>query len=304
MDYWPEHTQHRRVAGIAVCHLLWVGASAEIPRPGVGREFAQGECRAAVVVVLSAARADYFSCLYLVLYPGLGKEPGALEWIQAGELAETQDRWHRKHASVRTRWMQAPLEELAADEAAMRTAWRIYQHNCAACHGTDARGQAHLFPDLLDEEWLWGDSEEPILHTLRAGRQALMPPWAEVLKEEGVAQVSDYVLSLARGGTEDTPGQAIYMQYCAVCHGVEGQGNVLLGAPSLADMTSGYTDQACRSYKLPSPQDAQGSCRPRPVAWMRCRSGCLPPGFPAAQQAQQIRSVPRNKWAMRLCGTI
>ena len=181
-----------------------------------------------------------FSLGYLALFPGLGNYPGALGWSQHSRLVKSERDFARAYGEARARWANAELAELAADPDAMRSAARVYQNYCAACHGRDARGGARMFPNLRDFEWQWGGGEEEILHSLREGRRAAMPAWGEVLGEEGVNAVAAYVLALS-GGAADNPryarGREIYAQFCVSCHGAAGGGNPQIGAPNLANDT-------------------------------------------------------------------
>ena len=179
-----------------------------------------------------------FSLIYLILYPGLGNLKGALDWTQAKQLQASVERDIAQYGDLRAGWESAALSELAADETAMRVAGRLYQNNCAACHGVDAKGQANLFPDLTDDDWQWGDSEADLLTTLRNGRIGVMPGWEAVLGVEGSREVAEYVLALS-SGQADAPvhaeGKQQYLQVCAACHAPDGSGNPLLGAPDLTD---------------------------------------------------------------------
>jgi len=179
-----------------------------------------------------------FSVIYLILYPGLGEYPGALHWSSEHRLHTSMQRYQREFDAVQADWRELPLAELANHAEAMRSANRIYMHNCATCHGADARGQARRFPNLMDDVWSWGGDEAQITHTLVNGRVAVMPPWSSILQDEGVDQVTDYVLALSRGEADAAAGSAgaqKYAQFCVACHGAAGEGNVLLGAPNLRD---------------------------------------------------------------------
>src|SRR5690606_10038058 len=82
--------------------------------------------------------------------------------------------------------------------------------------------------------WQWGGEPEQIEATIRGGRQAFMMAWADVLGEQ-VNDVADYVLAL---GTEESAGHAgeeVFINNCSACHGADGSGNPMLGAPNLAD---------------------------------------------------------------------
>jgi cytochrome c oxidase cbb3-type subunit 3 len=179
--------------------------------------------------------AMVFSVVYLMLYPGLGKFSGALHWSQQSQLDEHHAQHTAQHDPARHELMLQSFEQLAANEVAMDTAARLFKDNCAACHGADARGQAKLFPDLRDGDWLWGGSAEQVEQTIRNGRMPVMPPWLAALKEEGVAQVATYVKSMRTPQADELPGKMLYQQFCIACHGAEGAGNPLLGAPRIND---------------------------------------------------------------------
>ena len=182
------------------------------------------------------------SVLYLMLYPGLGSYAGALQWSQGGRLEESMAEFEAEFGGVRRLVAEASLPTLQADTSLMASAQRIYDRNCAACHGYDAQGQAQRFPDLTDAEWQWGGSPADIEHSIRQGRQAVMVGWLPVLGEAGVEQLAQYTRQLSQGGADDHPAEAQYQQFCSACHGAEGGGNPILGAPSLKDEATLYGD--------------------------------------------------------------
>ena len=176
-----------------------------------------------------------FSVIYLMLYPGLGAYQGALKWSQGGRLNESIAQYDAEFGGIRTLVAQAQIETLQADPAIMASAQRVFDRNCAVCHGYDAAGQASYFPDLTDSEWQWGGSEAQIEQSIRSGRTAVMVGWQQVLGADGVTQVVDYVGVIGTAAASDHPGQTQYKQFCVACHGVDGSGNAVLGAPSLVD---------------------------------------------------------------------
>ena len=183
-----------------------------------------------------------FSVIYLMLYPGLGAYQGALKWSQGGRLNESIAQYEAEFGGIRTLVAQAQIETLQADPAIMASAQRVFDRNCAVCHGYDAAGQASYFPDLTDGEWQWGGSEAQIEQSIRLGRTAVMVGWQQVLGENGVAQVVDYMGVLGTNAAAGHPGQTQYNQFCVACHGVDGSGNAVLGAPSLVDNEWLYGD--------------------------------------------------------------
>lgn len=189
-----------------------------------------------------------FSVLYLMLYPGLGSYAGALKWSQGGRLNESLVAYDAEFGGMRKLIAEAQLETIQADSALLASAQRVFDRNCAVCHGYDAAGQAQHFPDLTDSEWQWGSSPAQIEQSIRAGRNAVMVGWSQILGDEGVVQVSDYVKRLADGAADGHPGQVQYNQFCIACHGTDGSGNPALGAPSLVDSIwlYGNSDEALR----------------------------------------------------------
>ncbi len=181
-----------------------------------------------------------FSVIYLMLYPGLGSFQGALKWSQGGRLNESLAQYEAEFGGIRALIAEAQVETLQADPAIMASAQRVFDRNCAVCHGYDAAGQAAYFPDLTDGEWQWGGSPQQIEQSIRGGRIAVMVGWEQVLGEGGVDQVAAYVTALGTGTAAGHPGQTQYNQFCVACHGLDGSGNAVLGAPSLVDDVSLY----------------------------------------------------------------
>lgn len=176
-----------------------------------------------------------FSVIYLMLYPGLGAYQGALKWSQGGRLDESLVQYRTEFGGIRSLVAEAQIDTLHADAAIMASAQRVFDRNCAVCHGYDAAGQANYFPDLTDDEWQWGGSEAQIEQSIRGGRTAVMVGWEQVLGADGVERVIDYIGVLGTDEADGHPGQSQYNQFCVACHGVDGRGNAALGAPSLVD---------------------------------------------------------------------
>ncbi len=176
-----------------------------------------------------------FCVVYLMLYPGLGSYAGALRWSQQSQFEQHHAEFAAVHDPARHALAETPYAALVQDAVAMSSAARLFTDNCAACHGADAKGQHNLFPNLRDGDWLWGNAPEQITQTITAGRTAVMISWLPVLGEEKVKQVASYVLAMGTPQAEDMPGHAVFAQFCVACHGADGSGNPLLGAPRLND---------------------------------------------------------------------
>lgn len=175
---------------------------------------------------------------YLVLYPGFGNSRGTLAWTSAQEL----DAATRANAAVLApalRRLGAMSVEAVADDAqAQRLGARLFVDNCAACHGRFGLGNPQLgAPNLADKDWLYGGAPQDITTTIRDGRAGVMPAWA-ALGEPTVRNLAQYVLALS-GQPHDAAaaaaGEPVFRTTCAACHGPEGKGNALLGAPNLTD---------------------------------------------------------------------
>lgn len=181
---------------------------------------------------------------YLVFYPGMGNFSGLLNWTQIEQHEQRVSAAEAKYGSIRDKYLAMPVEEVAKDPAAVKMGARMFQNNCAQCHGADARG-SYGFPNLTDNAWQWGGSIDAIKATLVNGRQAAMPPWGGVINDEGTAQVAHYVRSLTNLEHEAASaeaGKTVYQTYCMACHGADGTGNQALGAPNLTDDVWLYGD--------------------------------------------------------------
>lgn len=178
-----------------------------------------------------------FAGVYLILYPGLGSFPGVLGWTQEKELRGHQQQAQARFSEQFGEYAQTPIEELARDPQAMKMGLRLFANNCAVCHGSDGGGNWG-FPNLTDDAWQWGGSPERIKQTLVQGRKAAMPAWSGSLGEQGIAEVTEYVLSMGdREHDADlaSAGEQKYQRNCVACHGADGTGNINLGAPNLTD---------------------------------------------------------------------
>jgi len=191
---------------------------------------------------------------YMVAYPAVPllkqASPGLFGYASRAEL-ETE--------LVHFKVANAPLDKaLAATDLAMikdqpdlahyatTGGAAVFRTFCAQCHGSGAAG-ATGYPNLLDDDWIWGGSLPAIYQTIRHGirasdddetRASEMPAFGEILEPAEITDVSHYVMSIS-GGTYNsslvTSGKAIFADNCADCHGATGAGNRELGVPNLTD---------------------------------------------------------------------
>ena len=195
---------------------------------------------------------------YLALY-GLGSWDGLLGWKSSNQgivnLEESKaktaenlkegshilvqyDREVRdadeKYAPIFNAYAARSIEDLAADEEAIKVGQRLFLHNCSQCHGSDARGTTG-FPNLADKDWLYGGSPEAIKETILNGRKATgMMAWGPSIGgEQGIKEVAAYVISLSGRSVNPDLAEAGKAKFaiCAGCHGPDGQGSLAMGTP-------------------------------------------------------------------------
>lgn len=207
-----------------------------------------------------------FSAIYLAIYPGLGNFKGFGGWTAVGALEKSEAKAREKFDETYGQYAQMPIEQIADNRDALKMGARIFANNCAVCHGADGGGN-YGFPNLTDNDWLYGGTSEKILETLHNGRQGLMPPQGPVIGEEGVKNAAEYVLAmngLEHNAEMAAEGQKIFGTVCMACHGADGKGNQALGAPNLTDNIWLYgssreqirhTIRGGRSNQMPSQKD-------------------------------------------------
>ena len=200
-----------------------------------------------------------WAAVYLILYPGMGNFEGISKWTSSNQgvktLAESKQavidseaagkrvqldvevrRAEERFGPVFQQFAKQDILDLANNEEALEIGQRLFSQNCAQCHGSDARGGIG-FPNLTDKDWLYGGSPDAIKASLIHGRVAAMPAWQDALGDQGIQEMTAYVLSLS-GRTvnqkDAAAGQAKFAM-CAACHGMDGKGNYAFGAPNLTD---------------------------------------------------------------------
>lgn len=177
---------------------------------------------------------------YFVLYPGFGDRAGTLGWTSAKELTAATAANAAKLDPVMRRLAAMRVEAIADDPQAQRLGERLFVDNCAACHGRSGLGNAQLgAPNLADADWLYGGTGQDIATSIHDGRSGVMPPWG-TLGEATVKNLAQYVLRLAgrpHDATAAAAGKPVFETTCGACHGPDGTGNPLLGAPNLTDDT-------------------------------------------------------------------
>jgi cytochrome c oxidase cbb3-type subunit 3 len=192
---------------------------------------------------------------YWVVYPAwptlTGYTKGVLDYSQRGEVAKQVAAAKALQAKYFDQIAATPLAEIESNEELMPFVMAggaaVFGDNCGPCHGKGGQGGAG-YPNLNDDDWLWGGSpeaiERTILYGIRSGhaemRDTAMPRFGldGLLQPAEIADTAQYVLSLSGHATDEaaaTRGAKIFADNCTACHGEDGKGNQELGAPNLTD---------------------------------------------------------------------
>ncbi|CUH98904.1 cytochrome-c oxidase, cbb3-type subunit III [Leisingera aquaemixtae] len=194
--------------------------------------------------------------LYTIAYPAWplvnSATAGILGWSTRGDVAAEIASVEEANAPVNAKLEAAELVAIADDTElntyAVSAGSAVFKTWCAQCHGSGAAG-AKGYPNLLDDDWLWGGSVEDIHATVAHGirnedsdeaRYSEMPAFGrdELLEKEEISQVVNYVMSLS-GEPQDASkveaGSVVFADNCASCHMEDGTGDRAQGAPNLAD---------------------------------------------------------------------
>lgn len=193
-----------------------------------------------------------WAVIYWFFYPTWptlsGNTKGSLNWTKFSELSGEQKKIEEKKIVYLEQMSKKSLPEILEDEKlmqfALNTGKSAFRENCSACHGQGAQGYKG-YPNLNDDDWLWGgklsDIYQTLLYGIRSGHDSArvnqMPSFGldKVLKKAEINDTIEYVLSLSNKSEFNARGEAIFKANCVACHGNEGKGNQELGAPNLTD---------------------------------------------------------------------
>ena len=177
----------------------------------------------------------FFGIIYLVLYPGMGKFEGIWNWSSAKAYQEEKTRVDGQFNAVMQPFMGQDLMTVAANADAKKMGENLFLTYCSQCHGADAQG-SRGFPNLTDNQWLFGGTPDDIKSSIADGRVGEMPGGLAG-DEQGAKEVANYVLSL--GGKAHDAGLAAAgkdkFAACAGCHGEDGKGIAAAGFPNIVD---------------------------------------------------------------------
>lgn len=176
---------------------------------------------------------------------------GVLGYSTRTSVANALADQRKSQEQYRTAIGSAALDQLAKQPDLLTFARNggaaVFAVHCSGCHGRGAQGFAG-YPNLNDDDWIWGGSLDDIQQTIVAGirsghtqaRDSAMPRFGidKILTPEEISDAAEYVLSLSMQSTDDNAaarGQKTFADQCAACHHENGKGNQSLGAPNLTD---------------------------------------------------------------------
>jgi cytochrome c oxidase cbb3-type subunit 3 len=193
---------------------------------------------------------------YWILYPSwpllTTYTQGVLGWNSRAAIAQDLAALRAQRAAMVDRIAAASLDEILADQQMLdfaRAQGRAaFADNCAPCHGAGGGG-AKGYPNLNDDDWLWGGKLADIAQTVRHGvrsaddksRQGSMPAFGrdKMLERPDIEAVADFTRTLsglpAAAGADLARGKKVFADNCAACHGDAGKGNREIGVPDLTD---------------------------------------------------------------------
>ncbi|MGZ2406562.1 cytochrome-c oxidase, cbb3-type subunit III [Rhizobium ruizarguesonis] len=209
-------------------------------------------------VLLFLIVTHLFATLWWILYPtwplGSTYTKGLIGTGQKQAVERKIAEANTSRASWIAKIETSSFDEIRADEKLMEkvasSGHQLFGDNCAACHGRDGKG-GRDFPDLTDNDWLWGGGPEKIVQTMTVGvntthsqsRVSQMPAFGtdEMLNRKQVSDVAAYVYSLSNTSSEAADasqiaaGREVFMASCVACHGEDAKGKQDVGAPNLTD---------------------------------------------------------------------
>jgi cytochrome c oxidase cbb3-type subunit 3 len=192
---------------------------------------------------------------YTIAFPAwplvTGATQGILGWSTRGDVAAEIERVDLSQADLRESLVNVDLRVLPENEElhqfAINAGASVFANNCSQCHGSGAAGvQRSGYPNLLDDDWLWGGQIEDIAYTVRHGirneedfdaRFSEMPSF-DWMEDEEITAVATFVRSLSdlpHDADVAAAGESLFAENCAACHGDNGLGDREFGAPNLAD---------------------------------------------------------------------
>ena len=192
---------------------------------------------------------------YVIMMPAWplinGATPGLLGYSSRANVTAELGQVAAGNAPLNTRLIEADLDAIADDPELLRFATAgggaVFRNHCSQCHGAGGGGALGGYPNLADDDWLWGGTVEDIHLTLLHGiryeadddtRFSQMPAFGDILEEDQILGLVEYVRSLSGADHDEAAAAAqaeTFVDNCSACHGEDGKGMRDQGAPNLTD---------------------------------------------------------------------
>jgi cytochrome c oxidase cbb3-type subunit 3 len=176
-----------------------------------------------------------FAIGYLVVYPGV--IGGTAGWTSRDEMQRNLATLQTQRNEIFALYKDKDVLALSKEAGALSLGRSVFLQNCAGCHGADAHG-ALGFPNLADNDWLFGGDPDTLVQTITNGRQGMMPPLGAAMAPEALNALLDFIPYWSDPKLAADKREAGMKQFaitCAPCHGADGKGNHMLGSPNLTD---------------------------------------------------------------------
>ncbi len=196
-----------------------------------------------------------WAVIYSILMPAWplvnGATPGLLGYSSRVNVETELQAVREANAPMTDQIMEVSLDQIADNDElerfAMAGGGAVFRNHCSQCHGAGGQGALGGYPNLLDDDWLWGGSLDEIYQTILHGiryeadpdtRFSQMPAFGDILEEEEINNLVQYVLSLSGADHDATMAASAseaFLDNCSACHGEDGKGLTDLGAPNLTN---------------------------------------------------------------------
>lgn len=192
---------------------------------------------------------------YAIAYPAWpmisGATTGVLGWSTRANVAADIASFEEMNAAVEAELTALEISEVQPGtdvySYAVNAGAAVFRANCSQCHGSGAAGNVG-YPNLLDNDWLWGSSIDEIAYSVQNGirndsddaHYSEMPKFGvdELLEKEQIDQVVEHVLAISNQDHDmelASAGALVFEENCAACHMEDGSGDIYSGSPNLSD---------------------------------------------------------------------
>lgn len=214
-----------------------------------------------------AFHASWIWCIvYFVLYPSIplvhSSTKGILGWTSVKEYKEAVAENNAIKAPYLKKLSAMSGQDILKDQELLNfsesAAKAVFGDNCAPCHGSGGQGTPGLFPNLADDDWLYGGDINTIIETIHDGRQGNMPAFSIELADREINKLADFVMALPQGKASEEGWALFNSSGCTGCHGDDARGQTFVGSANLTDQIwrfGGTREEVLRTIRYGVNQD-------------------------------------------------